>query len=411
MFCGYCGKQIKDDSAFCPYCGKTQKNAAEPVADSPTPKKPEPEVIAPTVEPVINTSPAEAEPAVINPPAPPISTPSAPPVPLTPPVQTAPKPSAPKSKKKPIVLIVVIVLGVLILAAGGFFAWCTVNDQNPLEYIKDRLAGGAEQTAIPSANPPEKETPTLPETDPSTPPVPPAPPAEPAPKPVFNVSVLDGIIAARTAASNIAVAIYDVNTRQEYATKNAGDFFVASGFYAPIYAAAYSAYNTNATLTTRATSMIVSMDNAAANAIIDGLGGMSATNEILSNLGYYTTTFNRRFGDTESSRLGYENYTSAMEAALILGQLYYNGGYTGMTTDLTSEGIALPNNVTVYAHRGYGIGTTYNVFLVISSPKATYTVAILTDKTGSTADAARANSAPIISELLSAINVEMERLS
>ena len=40
MYCGYCGKQIDDDSAFCPYCGK--KTQTSPQTDNEPPRKKKP---------------------------------------------------------------------------------------------------------------------------------------------------------------------------------------------------------------------------------------------------------------------------------------------------------------------------------------------------------------------------------
>jgi hypothetical protein len=400
MKCTSCGKELKDGVAFCNGCGA--KVNLEPVAatlektqrfcpECGATLNSENDLFCVTCGVQIGGVPNQS------------SAQNQPPVPAPNKTQVHSTANNRKSQKKKRKTGRWVAAAIVLLLVGGVVA---VNFVNPslfpdlISVVTDAVTGVERDSDIPENG--TKSDPVETEIVESTP-----LPETKTPAPVFNMAVLEKIIAAGNSSANVAVAIFDVNTRQEYYTKNAVDSFVASGFYAPIYAAAYSSDNTDNSLKSRAVAMITTMDNASANAIIDGLGGMSATNDILNKLGYYTTTFNRRFGDTEASRLGYENYTSAKEAALILGQLYYNGGYTGMSTNLGDEGIRLPDDVTVFAHRGYGIGTTYNVFMVVVSPSATYTVAILTDGAGHDADTARTNSVPIISDLLWAIDAEI----
>ncbi|MCL2828254.1 MAG: protein kinase [Oscillospiraceae bacterium] len=216
----------------------------------------------------------------------------------------------------------------------------------------------------------------------------------------FDMGAIDGIISQRASPSDVAVSILDLNTMEMHVTANGNTPFVASGFYAPLYNIVLSHSSARQTADT----MMATMDNAAANALIEGIGGFAQVNGILSNLGFAETRFGRNFGDVEASRRGHENYTTAREAAWILGELYENGGYLKMSFDLTRDGVILPGGIVVYAHRGAGIGAAYNVFAVIVTPSVNYVVVVLTSGLGSD------SAAPIVSELLANIQQQMEQI-
>lgn len=202
------------------------------------------------------------------------------------------------------------------------------------------------------------------------------------------------IIESKTQLENAAVAIVDLDTDMEFRVGNARQSYVASGFYAPIYTVASNADKSSGD------TMMKKMDNDAGNTLIDKYGGLSEVTRALSDKGYTQTVFNRKFGDVRASENGYENYTSAVDSAKILRDIYLNDGYKNMNWDLTKDGISVPSNATIYVHRGQGIGAAYNVFAIIESDKANYGIAIMTAHTGTNDDEAKAVAVPMISDIL-----------
>ncbi len=209
---------------------------------------------------------------------------------------------------------------------------------------------------------------------------------------IDNSKILE-IIEKNTDVENVAVAIVDLVTNMEFRVGNARQTYVASGFYAPIYTVASSMDQKSAD------QMMKTMDNEAGNSLIDEYGGLSDVTEALSNQGYTQTIFNRKFGDVAASEAGYENYTSAVDSAKILRDIYANNGYKNMNWDLTKDGITLPKNAKVYAHRGQGIGGAYNIFAIIEEDETKYGVAVMSAHTG-TNNEAQGISVPMISDIL-----------
>ena len=225
----------------------------------------------------------------------------------------------------------------------------------------------------------------------------------------FDMNTLNDIIMRYTSTSNVSIAILDFDTKKMYETANSGSAFVATGFYAPLYIAAYS--TDNSIIHEKADIMMETMDNDEANAIIKSLGGFQSINEIFSNEGFTQTIFEREFGNKKASQLGYENYTSAREAVYILEQLYIDKGYQKMGHDLRNDDISLPSGVTIYAHSGQGIGTSFNIFAIVETPTKSYSVAILTSEISSDGDAVKNKTVPLITELLAAIQKQMKDLN
>lgn len=217
---------------------------------------------------------------------------------------------------------------------------------------------------------------------------------------IDNRNILD-IIEAKTDVENVAVAIVDLKTNVEFRVGNARQSYVASGFYAPIYTVASTVDQDVAD------QMMKTMDNDAGNTLIDEFGGLSSVTDALSDQGYTQTTFNRKFGDVKASEAGNENYTSAVDSAKILRDIYDNDGYKNMNWDLTKDGIVLPANVKTYAHRGQGIGAAYNVFAIIETDDVKYGIAIMTAHTGSNNKEAQAVAVPMISDILAEVHKGM----
>ena len=226
----------------------------------------------------------------------------------------------------------------------------------------------------------------------------------------FNIQEINNIISNRTNQSNVSVAIVDLKNGKTYSTSNADNPFVSSGFYVPLYFAVGGA-NADSRLSLLATTMLDSMDNGAANEIIDNLGGISSVNTIMQNEGFPNTKFGRKFGDIVASNNGYENYTTANEAVRMLQQLYSDGGYTKMYADLSKDGISLPSVRSIYANSGQGIGTSYNVYIIVVDSNTKYAITILTQGTDSTTAAAKTKAVSIITELLANIKSQMELIN
>ena len=367
MFCGKCGREISEQDKFCPVCGfdTTKSGDLGKQADGP---------YAP---PPVRTAPPGPQPITYP----------------------GPNPPAPKNYV-PWIVAVILIIVVAAAAAGAFLYISRTSETDQADEVSTDPAEAGQADPNQSGASEITLTPIDPEDEPVT-----SEPATPAKS--FDVTALNRIIAGKTAVSNVAVAVQDLGTKQVYATSNADMLFISSGFYVPVYLAAQYSSISDSSIYGKAGTMMSTMDNTAANAVIDSLGGLDGINRLLRENGYVKTTFGRKFGDVEASRRGSENYTSAKEAGMLLEQLYNNGGYSLMTTDLTREGIALPYGVKVYAHRGQGIGTSFNIFAIITSPTANYSVVVLTNETGSTAEAAKVNATQIISELLDEIARQM----
>lgn len=321
-------------------------------------------------------------------------------------------------------IIIAVTLAVLLLggASVGLFLSGRGNDADMAPTDSANYPGvSAESIADENTNKPPAAAPTttaIPEpTSEPTPEPTSEPTSEPTPEPtpepvIFDMAELTAIIAQMTSESNVAVAVADLNTGDVYASDNADTQFVAAGFYAPVYLAYYESGTDNTSeMTSKVSSMMSTMDNQDANAVINHLGGLRRLNNILLENNYTKTEFNRSFGDVAASNRGMENYTSAKEAALLLWQLYVNGGYLEMNVNLASDGIELPGGASYYAHRGQGIGTSFNVFAIAITPTARYAVAVMTTETGSTSAAVKTNATTIISEVLANVQQQMEEIS
>jgi len=212
---------------------------------------------------------------------------------------------------------------------------------------------------------------------------------------------LISLITKYNTTDNVAVALVDLNTSLEYRVGSVRNTFVASGFYAPVYIVTHGG-NLD-----KANQMMEQMDNSAGNKLIDEIGGFQKINNALAGEGFTQTTFSRYFGDTAASDKGYENYTSALDSAKILRELYEDGGYTKMKWDLTKDGISVPSGATIYSHRGQGIGGAYNVFAIIISGDIKYGLAIMTMHPGKTNEQAKAIAVPMITEIINEMHTKM----
>ncbi|MDR1800750.1 MAG: serine hydrolase [Lachnospiraceae bacterium] len=384
MYCIHCGKQIDDGDKFCVFCGKSTGEAP----------------IAPVVSVAAGESAATGEPASTSV----LQVSSAP---VTPPVMPVYNPQGfaqynnpPDSKKSPTLLIAVAVF-LLFVIIGLVIGILLVNKKNsktddtttPSIYDStenaDNIDSGSitEDFAVDSSDSSDS-------SDPKT-------AASIVEEQIEEFSVdkeyLEAIITAYSTTNNVSVAIIDLDTGKEFKVGSSSEKFVASGFYAPIY---LLAKDLDSTL---ANTMMSKQDNDSANKLIEKFGGLSKVNSALDDLGLSHTTYGRKFGDTKASNAGKENYTSPSDAVKVLKMMYENGGYKKMQVNLSDEGISAPTGVTYYANRGQGIGGAYNIFVIFETTDYNYAVAIFTKHEGKTAAEAKADAAPMISELLSAI--------
>ncbi|MFB9770203.1 serine hydrolase [Lactiplantibacillus modestisalitolerans] len=116
--------------------------------------------------------------------------------------------------------------------------------------------------------------------------------------------------------------------------------------------------------------MIVDSDNTATNLLIDQLGGVTATQRVIQQLGFTKTELNRKMMDTSALKAGRDNQTTVNDVAALLRQLY-RGTLVAKTADQTmlkllkqtqgpsNLGANLPSSATVYHLAGtypsYGV--------------------------------------------------------
>lgn len=179
--------------------------------------------------------------------------------------------------------------------------------------------------------------------------------------------------------TDAAVSVAAVDGTLVYSSRNATRHMVSAGLYLPVYLAYYG---THERLSDSAGEMMRSMNNEAANLLIDSLGGLDAVNTWLSANQYADTTFSRLFGDIDASNAGYENYASSDDAARMLAAVAASGDDVLMTCDIAAEGVDIPTGATVHAHRGRGMQDAYNYFIVISDGNHDVGVSVMTETIG-----------------------------
>ena len=180
--------------------------------------------------------------------------------------------------------------------------------------------------------------------------------------------------------TDVAVSVMTEDGLRSYSSSNASTMMVSAGLYLPVYLAYYDAHEGQPS--DAAGEMMRSMDNEAANLVIDSLGGVDAVDSWLSDNQYATSRFERKYGDVAASENGYENYASSDDAARMLSQIAADGADELMSFDIASEGVDIPEGATVHAHRGMGIQDSYNYFVVISDGRSKVGVAVMTEGMG-----------------------------
>lgn len=182
-------------------------------------------------------------------------------------------------------------------------------------------------------------------------------------------------------------------------TSQSSKKFVAAGLYLPVYLASQGNGNAEGLANT----MMAGMDNSAGNQAVGALGGWSAVNSWLSSHGYSGTSFNRDFGDVQASNAGYENYSTARDAARMLVAVDAVGDTGLMNTDIASEGVVIPSGMTVHAHRGMGIQNTWNYFAIVEVNGNKAAVSVVTQNQG------QDRAAQLMSQVLASVDSTLRK--
>lgn len=210
----------------------------------------------------------------------------------------------------------------------------------------------------------------------------------------LDQSAVDAVVDGYS-TTDVAVSVITQDGLRSYSSRNAERRYVAAGLYLPVYLA-YTDTNPGRP-SDSAGQMLRSMDNEAANALIDDIGGLDGLNSWLADHRYAHTSFGRVFGDVAASQEGRENYTSSDDAARMLAETIDDGAYLLMNHDIATEGVDVPQGATVHAHRGAGIQDAYNYFVVIGNGEDAVGVAVITEHLG------REQAAALTSDILDAV--------
>lgn len=182
-------------------------------------------------------------------------------------------------------------------------------------------------------------------------------------------------------------------------TAQATKQFVAAGLYLPVYLASRG----NSDAEGLANTMMSTMDNTAGNQAVQALGGWSAVNSWLSSHGYSGTNFQRDFGDVAASNAGTENYSTSRDATRMLVAVDAAGGTDLLNANIVSEGVTIPEGMTVHAHRGMGIQDTWNYFAIVEVDGQKAAVSVVTQNQG------KERAAELMSRVLESVNDTVRR--
>ena len=298
-----------------------------------------------------------------------------------PPSPINPAPAAPNAKGKlgkgkRIVVIIIAVLAAIALILGILGV---IGSRNAADGASTESAGAQSQSQEPADT---KNTDADGKSD--------------AKKFSFDKTKLDAIA---NGAQPAAVALSTTDGGAEYVSSSAGESKIASGLYLPVYLAATdNGKNPDQTAST----MLKSMDNDAANQLIDRIGGTGKVNDWLKQNGYGHTELQRKYGDTAASAAGKENMTTAQDAANMLAVMDRIDAAKLMAFDAKKAGVTVPESMTVYGHTGQGIKDARNFFLVIKDGDRTVTVVVMTD--GQSQETVAATVTKLLAELHAEVN-------
>ncbi|PLS29690.1 serine hydrolase [Bifidobacterium parmae] len=364
-FCNQCGAPLRQGAAFCDQCGAPVAlgSGMPQGAPSAVPMPPMPGVPDGTI---YDAGPNVARPTASMPSMPSVPSSAVPPVsPAAPASPTAIAVDPKAAKRKRIILIVVAALAaVALIVAGIGFLGSRSDDSTG----KPAAAATKKSTKSKKAQKTEKKF-------------------------AFDSKKIDSIVKD---AQPAAVAMATSDGKAEYSSSGAGKSGVASGLYLPVYLAATdNGKNPNTTAST----MLKTMDNNAANQLIDQVGGLDALNDWLKKNGYEHTQYQRKFGDTAASAAGKENTTTAEDATNMLIVVDRIDAGKLMELDTSKEGITVPSSMTIHGHRGQGIGGAYNYYLIVKDGDRTVVVTVMTEQD-------KSGAAGLVNKLLEEIHQE-----
>lgn len=336
-FCDQCGARLDAGRPFCPGCGKPVGAVPAGTGRASTPP-PAPDATTTMLSP-------HPRPATPAPPSPSASAATLPPQPG--------KPHKGKGGRIALVAIAIIAAIALVIAGIGILGSRQSSDAGAAQPSQEAPASDAAASKDGGSGKSSDDAASK--------------------KFAFDKAKLDAIA---NGAQPAAVALTTADGDAEYASSSAGASKVASGLYLPVYLAATdNGKKPNAT----ASAMLKTMDNDAANQLIDGMGGTGAVNDWLKRNGYEHTELQRHYGDTAASAAGQENTTTAQDAANMLAVMNRIDAAKLMTFDAAKQGIGVPGSMSVHGHSGQGIKDARNYFLVIKDGDRTICVAVLTD--------------------------------
>lgn len=381
-FCTECGEPLQPGASFCINCGTPVSDAAgaagnggsvsslgAPMPSVSASSAPVPSVPGPSVQGPSGTVPISGVPAsgtqqdefrdLLQ------AMPHMPSAPAAAESVSVPSPR----KKKTVSAVIAAIVVIALVAAGIIFV------RYRTQLIPGQAADGTSQSKSTT-----KSTPKKTETQ------------EPK-KFSFDSGKLDSIVKA---AQPAVVALGTTDGEAEYASSGADSAEVASGLYLPVYLAVT---DNGKTPNNNAVGMLKSMNNDTANALIDEVGGLDAVNAWLKKNDFQHTELQRHYGDTAASAEGKENTATAEDAANMLLVMDRIDAAKYMRLDTQSEGITVPPSMTVYGHRGQGVGGVYNYFLVVKDGDKTVALAVMTQKS-------KEEAAKLVSDLLGEIHQE-----
>lgn len=353
MNCPSCGNYNTQYSSFCSNCGSPLVNEPpEPTQAIPvvSPGSPIP-IVAAGQDPQANTNYQNLMSGA--------------------PISTTPQPK--KSRKGWIIAAVLFFfLGgpivTIALFAGGLLSYVSFN---------------GDQTASQSALTSTESTTTS--TKPTSKKVAPASPSQSViPVAGFDVATLNQIV-SKYPGSAVAAA----NGDNLYESPAANDKRINAGFYVPVWMAAKE--STDYYANKWADQMMMFMDNDAGNEAISEMGGLAAVNNWLDEKRWVLTSFGRKFGDTQASANGYENYTSARDAVGIMQQALAYDLPTYMNAPLAEEGVQAPIGWSISGHRGQGIQNMWSYYIVMRNGNKTVLISVITQGIGQTSAVALTN--------------------
>jgi beta-lactamase class A len=381
MYCNTCGNKLNDNDLFCGECGTPVTGSATAVSGSTTGMS-SPGVAEQPAGSAFEPASAKDGPAAYSV------------------AQTSQQALKTLLQSKPLVIIaaivaLVIVTAIVLLIAKPPLAFLADTPFSSIVSYEPAIMRDGQDDRDNQSSPAERPA----ETPSSRPEV-----IETDTTPVFAVDMnkVEAIISGVTSTQNVSVAVLDLRDGKTFATGNAANTYEASGFYLPI---AHIAAISGIGLSDDVPATLSAMDNAAANRLIERIGGFSELNARISASGLRNTSYNRWFGDTGSNA---ENLCTASDAVESLRMAYDSGQYASMQADLGAIGVAVPSGTSVHAHSGIGIKNAVNVFVIVSSPRAEYAVAVLTANMGDTSQSAQNAAAPLISDILRSVHEQVE---